>query len=144
MKKIVLVISLFISLNNYAQEIEIKSTIQSFFEGFHAKDTIKIKSFCHEKMLLQTIAEGKNGTLLQEESPNDFIKSISSFPKELKFEERILGFNIQIDGNMAHVWTPYEFYINEKFSHKGVNSFTLIFANNCWKIVHLIDTRRRN
>jgi hypothetical protein len=44
---------------------------------------------------------------------------------------------------MANVWTPYEFYINEKLSHIGVNSFTLLLENNIWKIVHIIDTRRK-
>jgi hypothetical protein len=44
---------------------------------------------------------------------------------------------------MAHAWTPYEFYINGKLSHKGVNAFTLYKDDGQWKIVHLIDTRRK-
>ena len=39
------------------------------------------------------------------------------------------------------------FYINEKLSHIGTNSFTLLLENNPetsrWKIVHIIDTRRK-
>jgi hypothetical protein len=42
---------------------------------------------------------------------------------------------------MAHAWTPYEFYVNGKLSHKGVNAFTFFKKDNSWKIVHLIDTR---
>jgi hypothetical protein len=61
----------------------------------------------------------------------------------MKFEERLLDYSIQVDGAMAHVWTPYEFYVNNKFSHKGVNAFTLFKDNGLWKIVYLIDTRRR-
>ncbi|HOD10564.1 MAG TPA: nuclear transport factor 2 family protein, partial [Flavobacterium sp.] len=41
------------------------------------------------------------------------------------------------------VWTPYEFYVNEKLSHSGVNAFTLFKENEKWKIIHLIDTRRK-
>jgi hypothetical protein len=46
---------------------------------------------------------------------------------------------------MANAWTSYEFYINGKLSHKGVNSFTLFKESEDlgWKIVHLIDTRRK-
>ena len=72
------------------------------------------------------------------------MQSFAKFPKELQFEERLLDYKIQIDGTMAHVWTPYEFYVNGSFSHSGVNSFTLFSENNQWKIVHLIDTRRKN
>jgi hypothetical protein len=44
----------------------------------------------------------------------------------MKFQEKLLSLPIQIDVAMLHAWTPYEFYINEKLSHKGVNAFTLI------------------
>ena len=73
----------------------------------------------------------------------DFLKSIASIPATMKFEERILEYKIESDNFLAHVWTPYEFYLNGKLSHKGVNSFTLIKENEKWKIVHVIDTRNK-
>jgi hypothetical protein len=80
---------------------------------------------------------------LEDQSNDDFLKSIVSIPANMKFEERILQYKVEIDGNLAHVWTPYEFYINEKFSHRGANSFTLYNDNGKWQIIHLIDTRRK-
>ncbi len=44
---------------------------------------------------------------------------------------------------MANVWAPYEFYLNNDFSHCGVNSFQLFFDGIQWKIIYLIDTRRK-
>jgi hypothetical protein len=41
------------------------------------------------------------------------------------------------------VWTPYRFIFNGKFSHCGVNSFTLVKLNGEWKINYVIDTRRK-
>ncbi|MEO8515588.1 MAG: nuclear transport factor 2 family protein, partial [Flavobacterium sp.] len=110
---------------------------------FHAKDTVKIKTVCYDKMILQSIVEGQKGTRLEDEKVSEFYKSFSTFPADLKFEERILSYKIQIDGAMAHAWTPYEFYINGKLSHSGVNAFTLFKENNTWKIIYIIDTRRR-
>ena len=143
MKKIIVLGLCLISVSMHAQEAEAKASIISFFEGFHAKDTIKMKKFCHEKMLLQSINESTKGTKLIEEKATDFFKSMSQIPENMKFEERLLNFEVKIDGSMAHVWTPYEFYINGTFSHGGVNAFTMILENNQWKIVHLIDTRRK-
>jgi hypothetical protein len=54
-----------------------------------------------------------------------------------------LSYAIQVDESMGHVWTPYEFYVNGKSSHKGVNAFTLFKKDNTWKIVRLVDTRRK-
>jgi hypothetical protein len=44
---------------------------------------------------------------------------------------------------MAAAWTPYRFYRNGEFSHCGVNSFQLVKMAEGWKIVYIIDTRRK-
>ncbi|HSD14732.1 MAG TPA: hypothetical protein VLB74_08795 [Flavobacterium sp.] len=144
MKKLILLIAFCFSFVGNAQKTEVENTIKTFFEGFHAKDTLKIKSVCHEKMLLQSIIEGQKGTRLEDEKSSEFYKSVATFPSDMKFEEKILSYNIQIDGKMAHAWTPYEFYLNGKLSHSGVNAFTLYKENDTWKIIYLIDTRRKS
>ena len=142
MRSLILVLLLF-GISGQAQKAEVQQTIQTFFEGFHARDTLKIKSTCSDKLILQSISESAKGNKFSEESPKEFYVSMATIPAEMQFEERILDYNIQIDGTMAHAWTPYEFYINGKFSHKGVNAFTLFKTAEGWKIVHLIDTRRK-
>ncbi|MEW5675484.1 nuclear transport factor 2 family protein [Flavobacterium enshiense] len=144
MKKIFLMLTFCFSMVSFAQKTEVEHAVKTFFEGFHAKDTLKIKSVCHEAMILQSIIEGQKGTKLVDEKTSEFYKSFSTFPKEMKFEEKILSYNIQIDGKMAHAWTPYEFYINGKLSHSGVNAFTFFKENDVWKIIHLVDTRRKS
>nr|WP_294775165.1 nuclear transport factor 2 family protein [uncultured Flavobacterium sp.] len=143
MKKGILLGLLLFCFSGQAQKAEVQQTIERFFEGFHAKDTVKIKSTCSEKLILQSISESSKGNRFSEEPPKEFYVSMATIPAEMKFEERILSYNIQVDGTMAHVWTPYEFYINGKLSHKGVNAFTLFKEADGWKIVHLIDTRRK-
>lgn len=147
MRKVLIVIVLFSSANSQAQNQEIQEVVESFFEAFHAKDTLKLKALCDDTMVLQSIAENAKGTKLSNEKPETFFKSIASIPVALKFQEKILSYSIQVDGSMAHVWTPYEFYVNGKLSHKGVNAFTLFRKDSTetsgWKIVHLIDTRRK-
>ena len=131
------------SLSISAQEKEIKQSISVFFEGLQTADTLKIQSICHKEMKLQSVMEKNAIGTLSFETNSAFYKSIASIPKNLKIEERILDYKIQIDNSMAQVWTPYEFYIDGKLSHIGTNSFTLLLENNIWKIVHIIDTRRK-
>lgn len=133
--------------NKTEQEKQIKQSISVFFEGLQSGDTLKVQTVCHKEMKLQSIME-KNGVgKLTFDTNEEFYKSIASIPKNMKLEERLLSYNIQIDGTMAQVWTPYEFYIDGKLSHIGTNSFTLLLENNPgasgWKIVHIIDTRRK-
>ena len=143
MRQLIILLFFGFSFSISAQEKEIKQSISVFFEGLQSADTLKIQSVCHKEMKLQSIMEKNSIGNLSFETNEEFYKSIASIPKNLKIEERILSYKIQIDGSMAQVWTPYEFYINEKLSHIGTNSFTLLLENNIWKIVHIIDTRRK-
>ncbi|MDW8853064.1 nuclear transport factor 2 family protein [Flavobacterium sp. MMLR14_040] len=139
-----IIILMFAGLSSNAQQQDVKKVIEFFFEAFHQKDTIKLKSVCSDKLILQSISESvTKGNKLTEENIKEFYKSIVSIPPNLKFHEKILNYNIQIDGSMAHVWTPYEFYLNDKLSHSGVNAFTLFKEKDSWKIIYLIDTRRK-
>ena len=147
MKKLLLLLTLCLGLNLNAQNSDIedvKATVKAFFEAFHKQDTTALKSMAKGDIKLQSIsvnAEGKS--VLKENDYSQFIKSIASIPKDNTFEEKLLDFSIQDDGNMANAWTPYEFWYNGNFSHCGVNSFQLIKEDKDWKILYLVDTRRR-
>ncbi len=142
MKKLLVILIVCFAQNITAQEADVKKTIQIFFEGMHKGDTLKIKSVCKD-MVLQSVGESTKGITLTTENTADFFKSIASLPANLKIEERLLDYKIQIDGSLAHAWTPYEFYVNGKLSHKGVNSFQLFKDNGIWKIIYIADTRRK-
>lgn len=131
----------------YSQEDEnknIKATIDTFFEGFHKGDTTLMKSVMMDNMILQTTFTNKEGeNMLVTEEPDKLIKAIANRTSEQKWDERLLDYTIQVDGTMANVWTPYEFWYNDRFSHCGVNSFQLFNDDGIWKIIYLIDTRRK-
>ncbi|MBT8180463.1 MAG: nuclear transport factor 2 family protein [Eudoraea sp.] len=123
---------------------EVKKAVQMFFEGFHNQDSTLIKSTTGSGIIMQTIGRDKEGTSVVKTSDfNDFLKSIVSIPDSIKFQEKLLSYQIKVDGSMANAWTPYELWINDSLSHCGVNSFQLHKQDGTWKIIYLIDTRRR-
>ena len=136
-----------ISFISFSQEQEyqhIKESIEIFFNGFHQRDSNIIKSVVARDIVLQTIGSDKEGnSRMRTDSFADFLKSIVSIPDSLDFKEEIHDYNIQIDGSMAHAWTPYTFWINGNTSHCGVNSFQLYNDDTSWKIIYLVDTRRK-
>ena len=147
MKHKILMFILCIGLNVNAQMSEnenVKAKIIEFFDAFHKQDTSALKAMVTEKIILQSISINKEGkTILKEDDYTQFVKNIASIPKDAKFEEKLLDFSIQVDGPMANAWTPYEFWYQGEFSHCGVNSFQLIKDNGDWKIIYLVDTRRK-
>jgi len=147
MTRVILFIIMFATGNIMAQNSandDVKKTIETFFEGFHKGDTTIMKSVMMNKFVTQTAYKNKEGkdVLVTEESTK-LINAIANRPSDQKWDERLLDFNIQVDGNMANAWTTYEFWFNDEFSHCGVNSFQLFNNNGIWKIIYLIDTRRR-
>lgn len=85
MRKVLIMLALFLSVSLQAQNEEIKKVVETFFEAFHAKDTLKLKFLCDETMILQSISENAKGIKLSNESPKAFFKSIGSIPTEVKF-----------------------------------------------------------
>ncbi len=147
MTRIIFYLCVLLSTVIFAQQEEkkaVKATIDTFFEGFHKGDTLLMKSVMMDKILLQTTYTTKEGNnILVSEDASKLISAIANRTSDQKWDERLLSYNIQIDGIMAHVWTPYEFWFNDVFSHCGVNSFQLFNDNGNWKIIYLIDTRRK-
>lgn len=123
-----------------SEENLVKASINSLFDGMKTSDSAKINKAFSKTAVLQTIT--KNGEV-KSENINDFALGISKAEKG-SLDERITFSSIFIDGNLASVWTPYEFYYQGKFSHCGVNSFQLVKFNNEWKIQYIIDTRRKD
>ena len=93
---------------------------------------------------MQTIVKNEEAEVsIRSGSLEAFVNSIgSSEPGRLN--EKIGGYEIKIDGELASAWTPYEFYVGEEFSHCGVNSFQLLKTAEGWKIFHIVDTRRKD
>ena len=122
----------------------VRQSIEVFFDGFHKQDSAIIKSVVSPEIRLQTMGTDREGNnRLRSDEFGQFIKSIVSIPDSINFKEEILDFKIQVDGPMAHAWTPYNFWINGERSHCGVNSFQLFHDGKGWKIIYLADTRRR-
>ena len=148
MKQILFVYLLILPLTSGAQtsvEEDVKSKIVQFFDAFHKQDSVALRAIVSNRITMQSIGKDKEGkTQLSESDFGEFLKSIVAIPTTSTFEEKLLGFNIQVDGDMANAWTPYEFWYNGNFSHCGVNSFQLIKEDDSWKILYIVDTRRRD
>jgi hypothetical protein len=126
-----------------SEEAEIKAVIQQLFDGMRTKNTDMIAASFSNEAIMQTIAPTENGFKVNNGSVTDFVKRIGGTPAETNLDERITKYDINVDGPMATAWTPYEFYVNGNFSHCGVNSFQLVKLAEGWKIIYIIDTRRK-
>lgn len=137
-------IAWFASLNVTAQSTEdsVKATINQLFTAMKNADSALLMNAFADSAVLQTIGSRAGKVIIRNEKVTSFAQQIKTLPKGAA-DERITFQTILVDGPLALVWTPYQFYYQEKFSHCGVNSFHLVRIDGKWKIQYLIDTRRK-
>ena len=51
------------------------------------------------------------------------------------FRERIWDARVTVQGNLAQVWAPYDFHLDGKLSHCGIDSFSLARNADGWRVV---------
>ena len=118
----------------------VKTVIQNMFTAMHNSDTTLLKNCFSTNAVFQTVVSKDNQVVVKEVLVRDFINSIGKQPAGA-LDERIQFETVKTDNDLAIVWTPYEFYFKNTYSHKGVNSFQLVKLKEGWKIQYLIDTR---
>ncbi len=152
---IILLISVKTTFAQSPEKEEVKVAINRLFEGMRKGDSTMAWSVFHTKAITQSIGfsskTGKN-YINTDNRLNSFMTSIGT-PHTEVWDEQPGEFDIKIDQQMAQVWVPYQFYLGGKFSHCGVDIFTLYNegynadqsqTKSNWKIVYLIDTMRKD
>jgi hypothetical protein len=119
-------------------EDSVKAAVNMLFTGMKTSNAEMIRRSFADSAILQTI----NKDAIQTDKVEGFASVIAKLAAG-DADERIQFDVIRIDGPLAIVWAPYEFYYKGKYSHKGVDSFQLVRVNGVWKIQYLIDTRRK-
>ena len=123
---------------------DVRATVDQLFTGMRTGDSSLVSQSFTTDATLQSVSTAPDGkTKIGKDTIASFVKAVGA-PHQEVWDERIYDLKIQVDGPMATVWAPYKFYLGEKFSHCGVNAFTLIKTQSGWKIASITDTRRKD
>lgn len=128
-----------------AEEKNVLEPVNNLFKGMNLGDSSLVHSAFTKTVSMATIFTDKSGSpaLRQESSLDGFLKAVGT-PHTEKWSEPIWDTKVQIDGNMAQVWTKYAFYLGKNFSHCGVDAFQLFKGTDGkWRIFSLADTRQK-
>lgn len=121
----------------------VHQVIITMFDGMREGDSAKVSSVFRKDVRMFTAYKKDTGeSVLHEGKLSNFLKAVGTAHDEI-WDEKLYNTTIQIDGDIAQVWTDYSFYLGETFSHCGVDAFQLVKENNKWGIINLMDTRRK-
>lgn len=66
------------------------------------------------------------------EHDSDYLESLGKHKEVLL--ERIWDAKVDVQGDIAQVWAPYDFHLDGKLSHCGIDSFSLVRGTDGWRI----------
>jgi hypothetical protein len=124
-------------------EKEVIACIDTLFMSIAKGDSSMAAAVLHPDCVLNSISIKNENSTLKSDKVSDFLKSIATPRQGLKLEEKVLSYSVQIDHSLATAWVPYQFMVNDKVNHYGTNAFTLVNTNSTWKIISIIDTRKK-
>jgi len=132
-----------VSAQEMDRRAEVIGVIDQLFNGMREADSAKVRATFHPDMRLQTTYINEEGQpQIVTGDIERFVQSVgSSEPGTLI--EKIWGYDVQIEQNLASVWTPYSFFVGDKLSHCGVNTFQMFDGPDGWQIIQIADTRER-
>ena len=127
-----------------ADKAAIQKVIAQLFKGMQVGDSAMVHAVFTRSAMGGSVFRDKenNPVLSKEDSFADFFKAIGTPHKETWHEET-WDLSISIDDDLAQAWCQYAFYLDNKFSHCGIDAFYLHKEKTGWKIFYLVDTRRK-
>ncbi len=126
------------------EKAAVYQVIIDLFDGMREADSSKVHRTFDDRATMWSTFTTKNGeAILKQGDLQEFLNAIGT-PHDEVWNEKIRNTKIEIDGNLAQAWTEYGFFLDEKFSHCGVDAFLFSKIDGQWKIINLGDTRQRN
>ncbi len=72
------------------------------------------------------------------EHDSDYLDSLTTHKEA--FRERIWHAQVTVQGDIAQVWAPYDFHLDGKLSHCGIDSFSMLRSNGHWRVASVSYT----
>jgi hypothetical protein len=115
------------------------SVVHEFFRSMAQRDSAGLRATITPDAAAWAVASGGN------RSPT--ARPLADFPASLLRQdallERMWQPTVLVHKETAVVWAPYDFHINGRFSHCGVDAFSLVRGEDRWRIAAITYTVER-
>lgn len=121
----------------------VMAVVKQLFDGMRAGDSGAVRATFHPDALLATTVTRAGTATVRIDTVDAFVRAVGT-PHPEVWDERIRNPRVELDGPLASVWAEYSFYAGARFMHCGIDAFQIARDGDAWRIVALMDTRRRD
>lgn len=122
-------------------ENEVLSVVRQLFDGMRVHDTARIRALLHPQARMVSAGLRDGVPSVSVDGPDGWLAAVGRGTEP--YDERIRNPVVKVDGGLASVWAEYAFYVGDRFSHCGVDTFHLVRMPDGWRIIDIADTRRK-
>lgn len=120
---------------------EVLATLQQFFDALGGEADL-LADIIDPTTVGHSVVMGDGGVpRVGQLSIDDLEERITN--GEVPMIERMWDPEVRVSGSLATVWTPYDFYNGDQFSHCGVDVVTMIHNGERWEIKSLDFNRQQ-
>lgn len=111
---------------------------QRLLDAINARDTTIARAALHPGAQFVAARSTPTGATPRWTADTTFLRTLVTGRQQ--YLERMWSPLVRIRGAIAEVWAPYDFYVDGKFSHCGIDTFTLFKTPGGWKITTISYT----
>jgi hypothetical protein len=112
------------------------SAVQRLFDAMAKRDTVAARALLLPGSEFMSIRP--NAQAPRHQADTSFLRSLGAGKERML--ERMWAPVVHVHGPMAVLWAPYDFHIDGRFSHCGVDTFTLVRGAAGWRIASILYT----
>ena len=122
-----------------AEDAAILAQVQRFFDGLGSQDAAAMEAaLLPDAMLTAQRVQADGRVTLSRRAGSAFVETAKG---QTGLAERMWDPVVMRRGPIAMVWAPYEFLLNGKTTHCGIDVFDMVKVDGTWRIAHLMWTQ---
>jgi hypothetical protein len=121
-----------------ADSTAVVAAAQRLFDAMARRDTVAARALLLPGSQFVSLRSTGQAATPRQQSDSAFLRSLASGSQRLL--ERMWTPTVHVHGALAVVWAPYDFHIDGKFSHCGVDTFSLLHTAGGWQISGIVYT----
>ena len=121
-------------------EADVLVVVNRLWEAMRTNDSTMARSVFDSTAQFARIGDRDGARVVRWSRADNFVRAIGS--ATTPWIERMVAPEVRVDGNLASVWTWYDFSTGGKVSHCGYDSIELAKLLTGWKIIYISDTQQ--
>ena len=126
-----------VNAQDQKEERLVLNLTENFFAALEKQDTLAFRNMFVDNGYLYAVRAMTDSVMVRSQRPDKFHFRAGQILKE---RMRNASTSVKIDGRIAMVWAPYDLWVNDTFSHCGVDVFTWLKTSAGWKIASIAYT----